>query len=224
MRHRVREDAGSFFEGDRVAPAVRGRFITVEGIDGAGKTTIVRRIGPELRKRGYHVVLTTEPTRTWLGDAVKRSFDDDVGPLAETFLFLADRARHTEQIRSWLAQGAIVLCDRYADSTFAYQGARLRGIVKDPIRWLTAVSAPAVLEPDLTILLEIPPRLGLRRIAGRKRKVRFEKEPFLALVAENYRRLARSRRFARIDGSRTAMVVARDAMAVIERRLGVRGR
>jgi len=196
---------------------LRGRFITFEGIDGSGKTTIVHRIGAELMKRGHRVVLTTEPTRTWLGDAVKRSYDDDVGPLAETFLFLADRARHTDQIRTWISGGAIVLSDRYADSTYAYQGARLAGIVKDPIPWLRKVSAPAIVEPDLTILLEVSPRLGLRRIAGRKKKIRFEKEAFLTRVAENYTRLARSKRFVRIDGSGTAADVARDAMVVIDR-------
>ena len=78
----------------------------MEGIDGAGKTTIAHRVESELRKKGHRVVLTTEPTRTWLGDAVKKSYDDDVGPLAETFLFLADRARHTVQIQEWLPQGA----------------------------------------------------------------------------------------------------------------------
>jgi len=203
---------------------VRGRFVTFEGIDGSGKTTIVHRIEPELRKRGYTVALTSEPTRTWLGDAVRKSYEDDVGPVAETFLFLADRARHTDEIRTWLRAGAIVVSDRYADSTYAYQGARLEGIVKDPIRWLRRVSAPAVLEPDLTILLEVPPRLGLRRIAGRKRKVRFEKEGFLTRVAKNYDRLARSPRFARVDGTRPAAEVARDAIAVIDRRLHLRGR
>ena len=203
---------------------VRGRFITFEGIDGSGKTTIVHRIEPELRKRGYTAVLTSEPTRTWLGDAVRKSYEDDVGPVAETFLFLADRARHTDEIRTWLRAGAIVVSDRYADSTYAYQGARLEGIVKDPIRWLQRVSAPAVLEPDLTILLEVPPRLGLRRIAGRKRKVRFEKEGFLTRVAKNYDRLARSPRFARVDGTRPAAEVARDAIAVIDRRLDLRSR
>ena len=203
---------------------MRGRFITLEGIDGAGKTTIAHRIEAELRRRGYRVVRTTEPTRTWLGEAVKRSYDDDVGPLAETFLFLADRAAHTDQIRGWLRTGAIVLSDRYADSTYAYQGARLVGVVKDPIRWLQRVSAPVVLEPDLTILLEISVRLGLRRIAGRKRKIRFEKERFLTEVAANYRRIARGRRHATIDGSGPAATVARDALAVIERRLGLRRR
>jgi len=203
---------------------VRGRFITFEGIDGSGKTTIVHRIERNLRRRGFNVVLTSEPTRTWLGDAVRKSYEDDVGPLSETFLFLADRARHTDEIRRWLKGGTIVISDRYADSTYAYQGARLEAVVKDPIRWLQRVSAPAVLEPDLTILLEVPPRLGLRRIAARKKKVRFEKERFLSRVAKNYDRLARSPRFVRIDGSRAAAEVGREALAVIERRLGLRGR
>ncbi len=207
-----------------MARGMRGRFVTFEGIDGSGKTTIVHRIEPELRKRGYRVVLTSEPTRTWLGDAVRKSYEDDVGPLAETFLFLADRAAHTDRIREWLRTGAVVVSDRYADSTYAYQGARLEGIVKDPIRWLQRVSAPAILTPDLTILLEIPPRLGLRRIADRKRKIRFEKEGFLTRVAKNYDKLGRSPRFVRVDGSRTATEVARDAIEVIERRLGLRGR
>lgn len=201
---------------------MRGRFITLEGIDGAGKTTIARRVGSALRKAGHRVVLTTEPTRTWLGDAVKKSYDDDVGPLAETFLFLADRARHTAQIRGWLARGATVVSDRYADSTYAYQGVRLKGMMRDPIRWLQSVSAPAVLEPDLTILLDISPRLGLRRIAGRKRKVRFEKQRFLTEVAANYRRLAKGPRFVTIDGSRSAAEVTADVMRAIGRRLGER--
>src|SRR3989442_5900677 len=136
---------------------MRGRFITFEGIDGSGKTTIVHRIEPEFRKRGYTVVLTSEPTRTWLGDAVRKSYEDDVGPVAETFLFLADRARHTDEIRTRLPAGAIVVSDRYADSTYAYQGARLEGIVKDPIRWLRRVRAPAVPEPHLTDLPHVPP-------------------------------------------------------------------
>src|SRR3972149_5320326 len=73
---------------------------------GRGKTTIAHRVESELRKKGHRVVLTTEPTRTWRGDAVKKSYDDDVGPLAETFLFLAARAPHTVQIQEWLPQGA----------------------------------------------------------------------------------------------------------------------
>src|SRR2546428_6367392 len=167
-------------------PRVRGRFITFEGIDGSGKTTIVHRIEPELRKRGYTVVLTSEPTRTWLGDAVRKSYEDDVGPVAETFLFLADRARHTDEIRTWLRAGAIVVSDRDADSTYAYQGARLEGIVVDPIRWLRRGSAPPGLEPDPTILVEVPPPPGRPRIPRRGRKGRVEKGGVLTRVPGNY--------------------------------------
>ncbi len=215
--HRARR----FFVLRRIPAPLRGRFITFEGIDGSGKTTIARRVAAELRRRGHRVVLTTEPTRSWLGDAVKRSYDDDVGPLAETFLFLADRARHTEDIRAWLKAGNLVVSDRYADSTYAYQGARLQGIVRNPLEWLKSVSAPAIVEPDLTLLLEITPAIGLRRISGRAKKVRFETLRFLTKVAANYGRLARSRRWVRIYASRPAKVVAREALAVIDRRLGV---
>ncbi len=201
---------------------MRGRFITLEGIDGSGKTTIARRVVEALRRSGHRVVSTTEPTDSWLGRAVKRSYDDDVGPLAETFLFLADRARHTADIREWLDAGAIVVSDRYADSTYAYQGARLEGVVPDPMRWLQQVSAPAIAEPDLTILLDVSPALGLRRIAPRRRKVRFETQRFLERVAANYRRLAKARRFASIDGSGTADEVTARALAVISRRLDLR--
>ncbi len=203
---------------------MRGRFITFEGIDGSGKTTIAHRVAAELRRKGLKVVLTTEPTRSWLGDAVKRSYDDDVGPVAETFLFLADRARHTEDIRAWLKAGTTVISDRYADSTYAYQGARLEGVVKDPMRWLRSVSAPAIIEPDLTILLEISPAKGLRRISGRAKKVRFETLRFLTKVARNYDRLARTRRWVRIDATMPAEDVTREALAVIERRTGASGR
>ncbi len=203
---------------------MRGRFITFEGIDGSGKTTIAHRVASGLRREGRRVVLTTEPTRSWLGEAVKRSYDDDVGPLAETFLFLADRARHTEEIRGWLAAGRTVISDRYADSTYAYQGARLEGIVEDPLGWLRSVSAPAIVEPDLTVLLEIPPAAGLRRIAGRAKRVRFETLRFLTKVARNYDRLARGRRWVRIDASKPATDVAREALDIIHRRLGPEGR
>ena len=218
----ARHWARTFFGSPTNEVVVRGRFITFEGIDGSGKTTIARRVTAILRRSGHRVLLTREPTDSWLGKTVKRSYDDDVGPLAETFLFLADRAHHTADIRKWLEDGAIVVADRYQDSTFAYQGARLEGVVPDPFRWLRAVSAPAIVAPDLTILLDIPPALGLRRIASRRRKVRFETKAFLARVVANYNRLARSRRFVRIDGSRSVEDVTREAVTLISRRLGLR--
>ena len=111
---------------------MRAGFVTFEGIDGSGKTTVARLVADRLAEKGERVFLTAEPTKAWLGDAVRRSYEDDVGGLAESFLFLADRAAHQEEIRIHLDSGEIVLCDRYLDSTYAYQGARLEGIVPDP--------------------------------------------------------------------------------------------
>ncbi len=194
-------------------------FVTFEGIDGAGKTTVSRLVTESLQAKGLAVFLTSEPTKTWLGDAVRRAYDDDVGAIAESFLFLADRAAHLGEIRSHLERGELVLCDRYADSTYAYQGARLKGLVADPIRFLQRASEGWTLEPDLTVLLRVSPNLGLKRIEGRPIRIRFEDLPFLREVAANYNRLAHSHRFVVLDGARTAEVVARDAVAAIENRL-----
>ena len=199
-------------------------FVTFEGIDGAGKTTISRLVTEFLRAKGHAVFLTSEPTKTWLGDAVRHAYDDDVGAVAESFLFLADRAAHVDEIRSHLENGELVLCDRYADSTYAYQGARLKRIVKDPIRFLQQASKGWTLEPDLTVLLRVTPNLGLKRIQGRPTRIRFEELPFLREVAANYDRLSRSRRFVVLDGARTAEVVAREATMAIENRLTSRRR
>ncbi len=205
------------------AALVRG-FVTFEGIDGSGKTTVSRLVAETLRARGEKVFLTGEPTRNWTGEAVRRSYADDVGPLAESFLFLADRAAHQEEIRRHLEQGELVISDRYADSTYAYQGARLRGIVPRPIPFLQEISEPWLLEPDLTILLKVPADLGLRRIQDRPTKVRFEELAFLRRVARNYDALAKSRRFVVLDGRQGAEDVTDKAIAVIARRLRRRGR
>lgn len=194
-------------------------FVTFEGIDGSGKTTVSRLVAEILRKRGETVFLTGEPTKTWLGDVVRRAIDDDVGPVAESFLFLADRAVHIREIEAHLAKGEIVVCDRYADSTFAYQGARLAGVLRDPIRRLQRISSGWLLLPDLTILLRVPPDLGMKRIEGRPNRVRFEDLSLLRRVAANYDRLARSRRFVVLDGTRSADVVAEAAVAMMEKRL-----
>jgi dTMP kinase len=194
-------------------------FVTFEGIDGSGKTTVSRLVAEKLRSRGHSVFLTKEPTTGWLGDAVRRGVQEDVGPLTEAFLFLADRASHIPVIRSHMGRGELVLCDRYADSTYAYQGARLAGVVRDPMRFLQQASAPWVLSPDMTVLLRIPPELGLERIKDRPIKVRFEDLTLLRKVAANYDRLAKSRRFAVLDATRPPEVVSDDAVSAMERRL-----
>ncbi len=207
-----------------IAAALVSGFVTFEGIDGSGKTTVSRLVAETLRARGEKVFLTGEPTRNWTGEAVRRSYADDVGPLAESFLFLADRAAHQAEIRRHLEQGELVISDRYADSTYAYQGARLRGIVPRPIPFLQEISEPWLLEPDLTILLKVPADLGLRRIQDRPTKVRFEELAFLRRVARNYDALAKSRRFVVLDGRQGAEDVTDKAIAVIARRLRRRGR
>lgn len=194
-------------------------FVTFEGIDGSGKTTVSRLVTESLRAKGHTVYLTSEPTKTWLGDAVRHAYADDVGAIAESFLFLADRAAHLTDIRAHLEKRELVLCDRYADSTYAYQGARLEGLLKDPIRFLQRASESWVLRPDLTILLRIPAELARKRIEGRPNLIRFEDLAFLKKVAANYDRLARSRRFVVLDGARSADAVTHDAISAIQRRL-----
>jgi dTMP kinase len=200
---------------------MRGSFVTFEGIDGSGKTSVARKTAARLRRRGLPIVLTTEPTKTWLGDAVKRSYREPVSNFTEAFLFMADRATHTTRIEELLRKGTLVISDRYCDSTYAYQAARLKGMVKDPMNWLKRISEPFVIEPDLTILLDIEPRSGLRRIAARKKKVHFENEPFLRQVRRNYLALAGERRFVVLDASRSLDEVVEDSVDVISSRLRV---
>jgi dTMP kinase len=198
-------------------------FVTFEGIDGSGKTTVSRLVAETLRSRGHSVFLTSEPTTGWLGDAVRRGIQEDVNVLSESFLFLADRAAHVPLIRSHVGRGELVICDRYVDSTFAYQGARLVGVVHDPIRFLKDASRGWVLPPDLTIFLRVPPKLAIERIKDRPSRIRFEDLALLRRVAANYDRLAKARRFAVLDGRRPAEVVSEDAVSAIERRVATRG-
>jgi len=195
------------------------RFITFEGIDGSGKTSVAKAVTKQLKRRGVSVVLTTEPTHTWLGDAVKRSYAEPVSPFTEALLFLADRATHTEQIKRWVAQRKVVISDRYADSTYAYQAASLKGVSGDVMSWLRKISEPFVIEPDLTLLLDVPPRLGLARIQSRKKKVHFEEERFLRNVRANYIRLAKGRRFIVIDSSRSIKKVTEEALGIVSSRV-----
>lgn len=197
-----------------------GLFATIEGIDGSGKTTVAGSVVRALEAAGVPVVPTTEPTRTWRGDAVKWAIERDVDAVSETFLFLADRKAHGARIRAWLMEGMLVLSDRYADSTYAYQGARLEGKRKDPVAWLRDLSAPFVVTPDVTYFLAVPPEVGLARIQGRERRVRFETLEFLRKVDANYRQLAKGRRFVTVDATRAARDVAADLVADLTRRHG----
>jgi dTMP kinase len=155
-------------------------FVTFEGIEGSGKSTHLRLLAKALRTAGQTVVETREPGGTALGQALRDLLlapsATPPEPLAELLLYCADRAQHVAQvIRPALAAGQIVLCDRFSDSTLAYQG-YARGLDLDTVRALDA-AARGGLEPDLTFLLDCPPDAGLARARARSGSSdRFEQE------------------------------------------------
>lgn len=190
--------------------APRGRFITLEGSEGSGKTTAARHLADWLRARGEPVVLTGEPGGTPLGEEVRRivlhlrDLSDDLDPRTDALLYAAARAQHTARvILPALERGQHVVCARYLDSSMAYQGA---GYGNDPVelRRLQAFATYDTL-PDLTILIDVPVEIGL----GRKRHGpwnRFEDTQSVAFF-ETVRRAyldiaaAEPQRFRVVDGS-----------------------
>ena len=174
---------------------MRGLLISVEGVEGSGKSTHCRLLGQWLTVRGLEVVLTSEPDGTPIGSAIRALFEQDrmpPTPLTQTFLFMAARQQHVAQvIRPALARGAVVVSDRYADATLAYQGFG-GGMELETIRDLNALATGGVM-PDLTILLDLDPAEGIRRISDRPLDA-FEKMDmgFHHRVREGYLEIARA--------------------------------
>ena len=198
-----------------------GVHITLEGVEGSGKTTQMARLERWLRQRGRHVEHTREPDGTKLGGAVRRLFEQrgvKPEPLVEVFLFMAARHQHvTEKIRPWLRRGRVVLCDRYTDATVAYQGYG-RDVDPDLIRELNVRATGGVL-PDLTLLFDLAPEEGFQRI-GRRRLDHFERETlaFHRRVRRGYREIQRAepKRVRLIQAGRPAAQVAREVSAIVE--------
>lgn len=188
----------------------RGRFITLEGPDGSGKTTAARHLAEWLRQRVAEVVMTREPGGTALGDEVRRlllhlrDLSDALDPRADALLFAAARAQHTaEVIRPALDRGAWVVSARYLDSSLAYQGHGY-GIDLEALRTLQEFATYG-LQPDLTILLDVPVEVGLAR-KRRGEWNRFEDTEgaaFFERVRAGYLSLAASEpdRYRVVDGS-----------------------
>ena len=196
---------------------MRGVLITFEGVEGSGKTTQMRRLERWLKSEGVKVERTAEPDGTAVGVGVRRLFERGPLPLAEMFLFLAARHQHVnEKIRPWLRAGRVVLCDRYADATVAYQGYG-RGLDPAMIREMNLIATGGVL-PDLTLLFDLAPEAGLRRIAGR-RLDSFEKEAlaFHRRVRRGYREIQRAepKRVRLIPAARPPEVVATHVQATV---------
>jgi len=192
-------------------------FVTFEGIDGSGKSTVSRRVHQELQHRGVKTILTIEPTKTQIGEFVNTCIRTNADPALTAFAFIADRIQHCAQIREWLADGAIVLCDRYAESTYAYQGAQLQGTMRSPIRWLQDLSKDRILIPERTFLFVIPPAAALARIQQRPELIPFERQAFLERVHRNYLRLCTGPRFTRLDATQPVeTLVATCVKAILE--------
>jgi len=177
-------------------------LVTLEGIDGSGKSTLHDALGTALAD--LDPVITREPGSTWIGDAVRRAIREQADPVAEALLFVADHAAHlSEVIRPALAKEKLVISDRYIDSRFVYQQVTLEGIVPDPLSWLRAVHAGWTIYPDLTILLTVPVSIALERTGKRDKEEHFEQEAVLTRVQDYYMQLVEEEpyRFLIIDGT-----------------------
>lgn len=214
---------------------MRGILVTLEGIDGSGKTTALRIISRGLIEtlRDRRFVFTAEPTSSQAGEVLRRVHLSGrqvsetheickVRRMEEMLLFMADHANHlAETILPSLSGGGIVISDRYADSTAAYQGVTLRNIVPDPVAWIKDLYRPWNIVPDRTLLFTIDPAIAVKRIRSRtgadSSVEKFERETFLRDVDFIFRLLAKSEpeRFTLIDASRQTEEVAGDALKAI---------
>ncbi|MCE5314153.1 MAG: dTMP kinase [Armatimonadota bacterium] len=197
----------------------KGFFLTIEGVEGAGKSTLAERIANVLRACGREVIVTMEPGGCELGVRVRQLVLDSANVIsdrAELLLFEAARAQHVDEtILPALSCGAVVICDRFADSSLAYQG-YARGIDPDMVRTLNDFAASGLV-PDLTILLDLPVDKGLARQNGVDR-VSSEGVGFHESVRQGYLALAKAEpdRFVIIDATESIDKIVKRALEVIE--------
>jgi dTMP kinase len=212
------------------ATVSRGLFISFEGIDGAGKSTHIAGLADAFRGQGRIVTLTREPGGTPLAEKLRAMvLGDAMDPLTESLLVFAARRDHLMTvIEPALARGEVVLCDRFTDATFAYQGGG-RGFDLDVLstleRWVQstpAMASGALRQPDLTVWFDLPPETAAERLAGARTPDRFEAQPlaFFQRVAAGYaaRAEADPSRFARIQADRSRHQVWQQLTATFVRR------
>ena len=203
----------------------RGRFVTLEGIEGAGKTTVARVLSEWLASRGVTARVTREPGGTPLAERVRKIVldrgDEAVSPRAETLLMFAARSIHVENlIRPALARGEWVVCDRFTDASRAYQGYG-RGM---DLAWIEQLAGAVHgdLQPDCTLLLDLPVEVGLQRARNRSGMAadRFEAEAaeFFERVRQGYLQIARSdpKRVRVIDAAAALTSVTQQVMRALE--------
>ena len=208
--------------GEPLAAVAAGRFITFEGIDGAGKSSHIEALADWARARGVEVVLTREPGGTPLAERLRELFlHEPMDALTEALLVFAARRDHLRSvIEPALARGAMVLCDRFTDATFAYQGAG-RGFDLAVLAQLEAW-VQAGRQPDLTLWFDLAPMEAARRRAAVRSADRLEREDeaFFTRVRDGYAQRAQAApaRFARIDAAQTREAVRADAIAALAAR------
>ena len=183
-----------------------GLFVTFEGVDGSGKSLMLKLAAQKLRSLGYDVLCTMEPGGSPLGQKLRSIILDSpygsVDPRSEALLYAADRALHVANvIKPALAEGRVVLCDRYEDSSYAYQGGG-RNVELEDIRRLNDFATYSV-RPDATFLLDLPAETALGRLHGPKDRIEQEDISFFEDIAAAYRRLAAAEpnRFYFIDAT-----------------------
>ncbi|MDL2336491.1 MAG: dTMP kinase [Pseudomonadota bacterium] len=201
---------------------MRGLFITFEGIDGAGKSTHIEPMAAQLRAAGHAVHVTREPGGTPLAERLRELLlHEPMDALTEALLVFAARRDHVQQvIEPALARGDMVLCDRFTDATFAYQGAG-RGFDREVLKTLESW-VHAQLQPDLTFWFDLSAEQAAQRLAAARTPDRFEQQDtaFFQRVREGYRARAEAfpLRFVRIDASADRDAVGRQVFAALEDR------
>ena len=166
-------------------------LITLEGIDGSGKSTLHEALKELLAD--LNPVFTREPGATWVGDQVRRAVAEQIDPVTEATLFVADHAAHLARVvRPALAEGRLVISDRYSDSRFAYQTVTLQGIIPDPEGWLRAMHNGWTIVPDRTFLCVLPVDDALTRLKPDSQREHFERREVLEKVQNNYLSYARN--------------------------------
>jgi len=203
----------------------RGLFISFEGIDGAGKSTHIDSVAALFRQAGRALVLTREPGGTPLSEKLRELvLHEPMDPLTEALLMFAARREHLVQvIEPALARGDVVLCDRFTDATFAYQGGG-RGfdwqVLSQLERMVQQTPNGVLRQPELTVWFDLDPAIAAERLASARVPDKFESQPadFFAAVREGYaRRLAEMpERFARIDAAQSREAVGADVVRAVQ--------
>lgn len=206
-----------------------GFFITIEGPEGSGKSTLTKGIIEFLKSKCYEVVYSREPGGTALGEKIRDILlisSNEMDPMTEVFLFLAARRENvSKNILPALRNGKVVICDRYTDSTLAYQGYG-RGLKIKLLRRLNKMATSGI-KPDITLIVDIDPETGFQRISG-KSFDRIEKETldFHKRVREGYLKIAKiaSKRVKVLDGTKDPKELLRDALSHVLKRMDEKGK